>query len=289
MLFIKHIRRGLTPEDAAMRVKKFLFDYSNLAPAEKAFFRRVIPFWTFFRRNVPLQVETLLTNPGRIAIQSKILQERVNEQNRLSMQYVNGSWIRTNKQGDELTVVSGVDLPWKQLHYFDVLTGNTKRTRELGGMVAPLIKMPIEYTMGGDIYSGQKFGRKQYGLVGKFIDTVGMPKGVKDWIGYIKRTDPAGRPIYEFDYSKMYFLLDAWALSRVMRTSDNIFKSMVNGSDNNLLQKFLTATETKKLDLNAEEQKRLKERTDLINQELIKRGVLQENTIRSAPTGVQGY
>jgi len=273
MLFIKHLRRGLSPEDAAARVKKFLFDYSNTSPAEKAFFRRVIPFWTFFRRNVPLQVQTLLTDPGKIAIQSKLLQERINEKDRLAMYDVNGTWVRLNRKGDELKVLTGIDLPFTQLNYLDVLAGSGPRTRELAAMISPLWRAPFEGLTGGDVYTGRQFGRKEHASVGAAIDKFGMPQGVKDWLGYTKEFDDVGRPVYKFDQSRTYFLFDAWALSRIVRTSDKVWNSIVDGADPNLLQKFLTATETKNLDLNAEDDLRLKRRTQMVRDALKKRGL----------------
>src|SRR3990167_1022870 len=52
---------------AAQRTKQFLFDYGNLTNFEKTFMRRLIPFYTFTRKNLELQVKTLLTTPGRVA------------------------------------------------------------------------------------------------------------------------------------------------------------------------------------------------------------------------------
>ena len=63
-LFIAHLRRGLSPQDAAVQVKKFLFDYSNLSTFEEGA-RLAIPFYVWTRKNLELQIRTLLTQPGR--------------------------------------------------------------------------------------------------------------------------------------------------------------------------------------------------------------------------------
>lgn len=65
------VRRGVPYEkavmDAGQRVRKFNIDYGNLSTFEKKTVRRIVPFYSWMRRNVPLQVELLLTRPGLIA------------------------------------------------------------------------------------------------------------------------------------------------------------------------------------------------------------------------------
>ncbi len=49
------------------RVNKFNFDYGAVTPFEKNVMKRVIPFYTWSRKNIPLQLEMLALKPGRIA------------------------------------------------------------------------------------------------------------------------------------------------------------------------------------------------------------------------------
>jgi hypothetical protein len=165
------------------------------------------------------------------------------------------------------------------LNYLDALAGNGARARELIGMASPLLRAPLEYGQGGDFFTGRKFGRKEYAAVGSLIDKLDMPKGVKDWIGYTKEQDAAGRPLYKLDQSKAYFLFEAWATSRIVRTSDRVFKSIVDGGDQGLLQWFLTATKSQKLDLNEEDRKRLDLRKRAIQEELNKRGLSSQKKV----------
>lgn len=65
-LFIRRLEEGFSPNDAAMEVKKYLFDYSNLTNFERETLRRVFPFFTWTRFNVPLQLEALATHPTRL-------------------------------------------------------------------------------------------------------------------------------------------------------------------------------------------------------------------------------
>lgn len=60
------IKKGLTPQESAARVNKYLIDYSDYSKADKVA-RQVIPFWTFMSRNAPLQMELMFTNPKAYA------------------------------------------------------------------------------------------------------------------------------------------------------------------------------------------------------------------------------
>lgn len=67
----------LTPEalaasdKAARRVRKFNIDYGAKTDFEKKFASRALPFYTWMRKNLPLQVELLFTNPGFMSLYPK--------------------------------------------------------------------------------------------------------------------------------------------------------------------------------------------------------------------------
>jgi len=48
---------------AAASVKKYLFDYEDLTPFERDVMKSVIPFYTWMRKNIPLQIESMFTKP----------------------------------------------------------------------------------------------------------------------------------------------------------------------------------------------------------------------------------
>jgi ribosomal protein S18 acetylase RimI-like enzyme/tetratricopeptide (TPR) repeat protein len=65
--FMGSLHRGLDPSEAAANASKIHFDYGDLTGAEKNFMRRLMPFYTFTSRNLPLQVEGILKHPGKYA------------------------------------------------------------------------------------------------------------------------------------------------------------------------------------------------------------------------------
>lgn len=62
-LFLDRIAKGDDPMKASLHVKKYLFDYSELTPFERNVMKRAIPFYTWIRKNAPLQLEGLAQNP----------------------------------------------------------------------------------------------------------------------------------------------------------------------------------------------------------------------------------
>jgi hypothetical protein len=65
-LFIDQLNKGSSFDQAAKHVRKYLFDYGDVAPFEKDVLKRVMPFYTWSRKNIPLQLEALATQPDKI-------------------------------------------------------------------------------------------------------------------------------------------------------------------------------------------------------------------------------
>jgi hypothetical protein len=66
--FLAKLAEGYTTEDAAMSVKKYLFDYGDLTDFERKVMKRIFPFYTWTRKNVPLQLEHLITQPAKFSV-----------------------------------------------------------------------------------------------------------------------------------------------------------------------------------------------------------------------------
>lgn len=57
-------RRGWSPQQAAARVKQLQFNYREASPFERRIARRLIPFYSFLRKNFEQQVRFLFEAPG---------------------------------------------------------------------------------------------------------------------------------------------------------------------------------------------------------------------------------
>lgn len=58
------IDKGMSHEGAVQSVKKYLFDYADLTPFERDKLKKVIPFYTFMRKNTPIELSELARQPG---------------------------------------------------------------------------------------------------------------------------------------------------------------------------------------------------------------------------------
>ena len=72
-LFIDRLVKGDSPTEAANVVKKYLFDYGELTTFEREVMRRIVPFYTWLRKNIPLQFEHIFTTPGKYAMIQDLL------------------------------------------------------------------------------------------------------------------------------------------------------------------------------------------------------------------------
>jgi hypothetical protein len=65
-LYIDQLNKGSSLDKAAEHVRKYLFDYGDVSPFEKNVAKRILPFYTWSRKNLPLQLEALATQPDKI-------------------------------------------------------------------------------------------------------------------------------------------------------------------------------------------------------------------------------
>ena len=65
--FVHKLRDGLTPQEAAADVMKYLFDYGDISRVGQKSLGRLFPFFRWTRFNLPLQVEALFKQPGKFS------------------------------------------------------------------------------------------------------------------------------------------------------------------------------------------------------------------------------
>ena len=79
-LFMDRIAKGDVPEQAALYVKEHLFDYNELTEFERNVMRRLFPFYSYTRKNVPLQLSYLFKKPGALLGFQKAREELAGDQ-----------------------------------------------------------------------------------------------------------------------------------------------------------------------------------------------------------------
>ena len=280
-LFTQGLLDGLNPEEAAADVAEFLFNYNELGPIHRDFIRRIIPFSTFSIKNIRAQTKALVHTPGRVINQIKPFRGDQSENDQMVKFEAEGMKLRLDKDGRTVTMLTGIDLPLRNLD--NIWAGGFGNTgRRLIGMMSPLIKTPIELASRRDMFTGGKLNRAYSNTLG--VTAEHLPKPVKDWIGYKKDVDEVGRATYSFDGVRYQLLVRSFVFSRIMSTSDRQFRDYAKDAKiSSMFMDVLTGLRLK--DVNLDDQQRhlmYRRRRELI-ESLSRRGVLRPFDVPGKP------
>ena len=154
--FISKVGKGHSYENAALSTKKYLFDYSELTQFEKKWMKRFFPFYTWTRKNIPLQVEHIFKQPGKYAAIGKAKEAiesgnigKPNEKYMADWMKRSGPvWFRKDpKTGNDMYLLLGGYIPAADLlRLGDPIT-------EIASMLTPLFKVPAELAIPGGGYN----------------------------------------------------------------------------------------------------------------------------------------
>lgn len=274
LLWLANIRRGASSRASADHVAEFLFNYGEVSRIEREVFRRLIPFYTFTRKNVELQSKILIKNPGMSINQLKPFRGRTEENEQMVQWEAEALKMRMDRDGKTVHMLTGIDLPLRNL---DTLwRGDLSRTgRSIMGMVTPLVKTIPEVLLNHDFFLGRDLTRTQSGAAGRLIETLPTPQPVKDWLGYKKKVDDAGRPTYTFDGKRFTLLFRSWMFSRAFSTSDRQFReNMTNGGVEwqRMALDVFTGLRRKEVDMDEQMRRRMNDRIRQLEQSLARRG-----------------
>ena len=170
-LWIGRLKKGDDFEEAKRKVDQFLFDYSDLTDFEQNIMKRVIPFYTFMRKNIPMELEAMLNTPsifrninyGIDEIQN--MDENTvpeNKRNEWRQDYIEIPYSRNLTDTSE-NIGINPQFPYQQLDRLDV--------DKLIGSTSPLIKMPLEAYTGSYAYTGMDIDSPLEYILGQSLVT----------------------------------------------------------------------------------------------------------------------
>jgi hypothetical protein len=148
--WLAETRRGASPEAAAQAVHKMHFDYDRLTDFERNVMRRLVPFYTYARKNLPLQFNTMISQPAWITAQWKPFTQPTPGGDGYAPQYLaSGVAIPTGPERDgKRQYVSKLGLPFEEAferwHFRDGLPDLRATALDYMGNMNPLIKGPLE-------------------------------------------------------------------------------------------------------------------------------------------------
>jgi hypothetical protein len=166
-LALDSVGQGMDSRATLNRITRLHFDYSQVSEFDETM-KRIIPFWTFMSRNVPLQLTQMATKPKWYARLNR-LQENAPETDPLTPEYITQmgaldtgldvpSWLPGAGEGDP--IMFSPDLGHLRLgedfaRYTGALTGESKL--QALSDVNPLFTVPFEYMSGEDFFTGQRY------------------------------------------------------------------------------------------------------------------------------------
>lgn len=194
--FVRGVRRyGMDDggRSASLLTKALQFDYDDLSDFERTWMRGfAVPFYTWTRNNVPLQLRALMHEPGkvhRLVMANEALRDVFGDPD----ENVVPEWMaermgwtsRFTFGGSPIVV--GVESPVTDLNKWLKIgrPGESLRAgaRELTSNLSPVIKTPVELLLGVDTFTGAPLSE----------DGVEAPDWYRMLPGVPKRTDAQGR------------------------------------------------------------------------------------------------
>ena len=136
---------------AADSVRKFQFDYSDLTEAERTVLRRIFPFYTWMRNNIPLQVEQALNQPGKYVMFSRAMKDFAPESDKQPLPGYMQETMAVPVPGtgtEQGSMYANLNLPMQDINNM-LQPGKTLLTS-----LNPLAKVAIELPLNKNILTG---------------------------------------------------------------------------------------------------------------------------------------
>lgn len=174
--YIDRRMKGLGVEEAMSDVRKFHVDYQDLTLTEKKLFRNIVPYYTYLRKNLPIQLRIMLEQPGYLTAVSKLVANASTTLGSpmLSRYATENLALPLYQKEDGDVQVLNWNLPIMDLGRIHTnLEGNF---REQMGSLNPLIKVPFELVMNRSISTDRPIARYEGQQKPLFEQLQGSPK-----------------------------------------------------------------------------------------------------------------
>jgi hypothetical protein len=226
--FITNLEKTGDVLTSAERTKQFLFDYTNLSDFEKNVMRRLIPFYTFTRKNLELQAVQSLKQPGKLATQAKLFSGissvlsggQITDEERKSLPEFlqQGLGIVVSRKGSKLQIIDQIGTPIEQV--FSAIQPNVI----LGGM-SPVIAVPLQVAIGKHF-----FFDKDLSKVNDATAYQHAPQFLKDYIGFTVRKNQDGTNRYvSLNPTRMFLINNIPPFSRDIAVVGQLEAANVSG------------------------------------------------------------
>lgn len=161
-MFLDQLAKGKTIKESAEHVRTYLFDYSDITRFEKGL-KMFIPFYTFTRKNLPLQLKSLVERPDKYLAVERLRRASLDMAGMPEEDIeVMPEWLRERAFGSPVDGAVFTPL-FPSDNISDFLSTEepiAQPLRAVGTMVSPLIKTPLfELPANVALFTGQPIER----------------------------------------------------------------------------------------------------------------------------------
>lgn len=163
--FLANVKQGKGYMEAADNTNKYLFDYFDLSDMERKVMKRAVPFYTWMRKNIPLQVEHLFKQPEaykKYAFAKDEIENNVSDEDKLNPKYkspyaqdmIQTPFTQTtkDKKGKDVKTpqLINMSLPLQDLGKLPIPSNSP--LKQLITSATPALKIPLELAANKNFY-----------------------------------------------------------------------------------------------------------------------------------------
>lgn len=156
--------RGWTNAAAARSVKLAHFDYSDLTPFEREGMKRLVPFYTFARKNLPAQLRAIIDEPGGRTAQTiraiNLGREQAREEGGYVPNYLSEGLaipVGAAQNGQQTFAITSDVLPveeaFNRFSFFGGLPDWKNTAENIGATMTPAASVPLQLMSGRQWWS----------------------------------------------------------------------------------------------------------------------------------------
>jgi hypothetical protein len=189
---IDSIAKGDTVEGALQRISRIHFDYGQVSQMDKTA-KAFVPFWTYYSRNLPLQIQMMYTQPKAYSWFMSATANAPADAELTPQYWDQPGNFRTDTNIGGSPLYMNFDLPFSRSseQITDIVQLFQGDARGIASQLNPWVVAPVEWWAGQDFFTGAKYDTKNpksyqklTGLVGGIISLLGgVQNQTKEGIG----------------------------------------------------------------------------------------------------------
>lgn len=177
--FASQVSRGMDYQEAYESVNKYLFNYGDLTLFEQQTMKRIFPYYTWLRKNAPLQLETLIERPEIFRNVNKVMRgvnHMSNQEDRMEDKYTSEfaqDWMQMpfkSKEGNP--IIMNPSLPMNDINKIPDVTNVEKTIKDILSQMNPLIKVPMEFATNENFFMQKEIFNDEDSKVGTALDYI---------------------------------------------------------------------------------------------------------------------